>query len=334
MTQVEAATVRGAYVEELKPEATKWAEHDVWILTKARRPGDAGQQAPEQAGGKRRVGVFIGINQFQDQRIPPLQAAAADARQMQRDMKRFGKLDQSFLLIDEQATLGEIRDTICSHVLAATTLGDTVILYFSTHGSRCKDIEGEEDDKLDEFLAVHDTRIDNEDTVRKTALMDDAFGRWLQALDGRKIIVVLDTCHSGGQAGGGAGARGSGPAKGAAPAKGFDPGWLPRGLAGTEFDFLNGEVLRAKDIGQRDAVLLAASMATERAFERPDRGLSVMTHFLLESLQAQPRLTVVDAYWYVRRKVPAYVAAAFPGMTQTPVLVPDDEANKRLLLRP
>jgi CRISPR-associated endonuclease/helicase Cas3 len=191
-----------------------------------------------------------------------------------------------------------------------------------------------EDDKLDEFLAVHDTRIDNEDTVRKTALMDDAFGRWLQALDGRKIIVVLDTCHSGGQAGGGAGARGCGPAKGAAPAKGFDPGWLPRGLAGTEFDFLNGEVLRAKDIGQRDAVLLAASMATERAFERPDRGLSVMTHFLLESLQAQPRLTVVDAYWYVRRKVPAYVAAAFPGMTQTPVLVPDDEANKRLLLRP
>mgnify|MGYP001073480424 CR=1 FL=1 len=30
-------------------------------------------------------------------------------------------------------------------------------------------------------------------------VLDDTFGRWVQELDGRQVLVVLDTCHSGGQ---------------------------------------------------------------------------------------------------------------------------------------
>jgi hypothetical protein len=37
--------------------------------------------------------------------------------------------------------------------------------------------------------------------LHATMLLDDAFGRWLQNLDGRQDWpVILDTCHSGGQA--------------------------------------------------------------------------------------------------------------------------------------
>jgi len=40
------------------------------------------------------------------------------------------------------------------------------------------------------------------ETIRRTALTDDTFGRWIQDLDGRRVVLILDTCHSAGQAAG------------------------------------------------------------------------------------------------------------------------------------
>ena len=52
-----------------------------------------------------------------------------------------------------------------------------------------RDDNGDEDDGFDEFLVVHDSSIENLAAIRSSVLLDDAFGRWLQILDGREIIV-------------------------------------------------------------------------------------------------------------------------------------------------
>jgi hypothetical protein len=137
-------------------------------------------------------------------------------------------------------------------------------------------------------------------------VLDDTFGRWIQELDGRRVLVVLDTCHSGGQGQEKSLRTASTPA---APARGA-------------FDFLDGELARMKDIGQRETALLASSAASQVSFERREGDLSTMTYFLLGQLQADSRpLELKDAFAGLQSDVAKYVEATFPGTTQTPVLV-------------
>lgn len=104
-----------------------------------------------------------------------------------------------------------------------------------------------------------------------TTITDDEFGNWLhQALDGRQIVVILDSCHSGGF---GTAAKGE----------------LTDRAAPVAFDFLDEEISRMKDIGQADTALLATcspfeSVIVPREEDFPLR-LSLMTYFMVEQLQ-------------------------------------------------
>ena len=53
---------------------------------------------------------------------------------------------------------------------------------------------------------------------------------------------------------------------------------------GVAFDFLDAELVRLKDIGQRNTCLLTASSAAELSLVRPDGVLSVMTFHMIDSL--------------------------------------------------
>ena len=342
MTEVGTKGVRGAYVEQLKPQPTTWSEHDVWILTVEREEDQSvleertPRRSPAVRGAKRRVGVFIGIAEFLDKRIRRLETPDDDARAMDEVMRQVGQLDETFLLVNKQATFQNVYHTICTQVAQRTGPGDTVIIYLSTHGARCSDTKdderGDEVDGLDEFLVLYNTNIDRLDTIRATALMDDAFGRWLQDLDGREILVILDTCHSGGQATDEETVRAKDLPKSMKYVKGLTMPGVPND---GDFDFWDGEMARTKDIGQRDAVLLAAATAAQKAFERREGDFSVMTHYLIELLKSGPRVTLKDAFEYVSHKVPDYVQMKFPGTTQTPVLVPKkEEMEADLVLRP
>jgi len=311
--QARLSGVRAVYVEEAK-DTGDWAEHHVKIVT--RDPGenpasgtaaastpDAVQPGVDRAadtGPARRVGVFIGVSEFRDERIRDLTVCHRDASEMAKVLREHGQIGQGWVLLNEEATRAAIEQTIRSRVAAATRPGDSVIIYWSGHGSRCADNGGDEKDGFDEFLVPHDGNLDNVATIRKTMIMDDTFGRWIQELDGRRIVIVLDTCHSGGQSAGQKAIPG-------APAV---------------FDFLDGELTRIKDIGQRDTALLASSTSSQVSFERKEGDLSIMTYFLIERLRsAQGPVTVTDAHRQIRQAVTDYVTQTFPGTTQTPILV-------------
>jgi hypothetical protein len=176
-------------------------------------------------------------------------------------------------------------------------------------------------------------------------VLDDTLGRWIQALDGRKVCIILDACHSAGMAEGkglddendGQRSAGSGTASsvdavlaaitGANEGAGSyaDLGWQP---ITSPADFLGGKLGRMKDIGQNDADMLFSSASDEISAERRDGKLSVMTHFLAEKILASSTLTLEQGYQHVLVEVPKYMKAHFPGREQTPQLVPAQGGKK------
>jgi uncharacterized caspase-like protein len=297
----------------------QWAEHNVEITTVAAEQPDPAQQVNN--GKPQRVGLFIGISQYQDkENIRQLSCCHLDAQQMADALQKFGGLTRSpTMLLNEQATLENIHKAIAEDLPNSTRPGDTVILYWSGHGGRCANTDGTEPDGYDEFLVPSDGRLAD---PRKTMLLDKTFGRWMQALDGRKVMVVLDTCHSGGQIQGATkralNKNASDAIAKCSKAVSKDP---PQGW--TKPFFLDLELRRTKDLGQRDCVVLASSTAKQVSFERQEQDMSVMTYFLVDAIQKSPGpATLEQLFDRIKGKVSAYVEENFPGTTQTPILGP------------
>lgn len=298
--------VKDAVVEAVGAAPAAWAEHSVVLVTKEKKI------APPPA---RRVGLFIGVGKYQDRGIRPLDACGPDAVRMMNTMKTHCGVTEAFLLLDKDATLANIVAHIREKLVAATRPGDTVFIYWSGHGGRCADDNGDEKDGLDEFLVTYDTKLGDADTLRNTSLLDDAFGRILQDLDGRKIAVILDTCHSGGQANNEKGLQGLDGVK-----------------ALGDVDMFDNDVRRTKDIGQKDTALLVSSRAAQISFVRKTGELSVMTKVLDDVIrEGNGPLTLADAATRLKKLVPTYISENFPGATQTPELI--DDTNPSLLLR-
>lgn len=273
-------------------------------------------RAETSSGRPKRVGVFIGIRNYTDPGIRPLHVADRDAQSFAEAMRRFGQLDEAVVLVNERATLRNIEAVIYRSLPAATRPGDCVFLYWSGHGGRTSNLDGTEPDGYDEYLVPFDGRLEPASAVRTTMLLDKTFGRWVQNLDGRQLVVIIDACHSGGQT------------QGATKA-------ITAGDETTPFRkfFFATTLQRTKDIGQRETAVLASSRATQVSFEQPGGELSVMTHYLIELLSANPQpVTLRQAFEYVKVKVPSYVESHYPGTTQTPVLV--DQMTHPVLLRP
>jgi hypothetical protein len=267
-------------------------------------------------GRPKRVGVFIGVSNYQDPEIRPLKTADRDAQALAAVMKEKGQLDETAVLVNEKATLANIQAVLHHGLPAATRPGDLVIIYWSGHGGRTSNLDGTEPDGYDEYLVPHDGRLEPADAIRRTMLLDKTFGRWVQSLDGRKLIVIIDACHSGGQTQGAIKALTGGSPD--APFRKF---------------FFATTLQRTKDIGQRETAVLASSRASQVSFERRGRDLSVMTHFLIEKLggSADP-VTLQQAADYLVEQVPAFVEQHYAGTTQTPVFV--NQTTPPVFLRP
>jgi hypothetical protein len=297
--EVEPVSGRVRYRPECRHKYREWAEHHVVIWTRA-----ADATPPPRAA--RRVGVFIGISKFQDRKIRPLRVGDKDAVRMAAVMKAEGKLDEAVLLLDEKATLAAIEEQVLRRLPAATRPGDLVVLYWSGHGGQMASADGV---GLDEFLVPYDGRLGAADTLRSTMLLDKTFGRWVQALDGRKVIVILDACHAGGHAAG-----------------------TPKAAKGTARGFFEKALGYMREIDQKEAAVLASSLSSEVSYERREADLSVMTFFLVEKLRAGGPVTLTAAFDHVKVKVPVYMRERFPGRTQTPVLM--DRTTPPVYLRP
>ena len=160
------------------------------------------------------------------------------------------------LLLDRDATLERIRMAFAT---VARTSGphDTVVIFFSGHGARL----GNPDDPESALLPVE---CDGQ-KLGATGLSETEFSSALRGFAAKRLLVLIDACHSGG-AGSFKGLRSE-----ELPALGYHEKSLGRLAQGT------------------GRVFIASSRANEESWVLPNARNSVFTSHLLDALRGQAR---------------------------------------------
>jgi uncharacterized caspase-like protein len=150
----------------------------------------AADHGEEHSAGVKRA-LLIGINKYRA--VTGLQGAVNDVETMREVLiKRWGFLpDNITMLTDEGATREKVLGAI-RQIVAISEPQDTIYLHYSGHGSQVEDLNGDEEDGLDETLVPQDGRTNG---VRD--IVDDELDDIFSQLRTHNVIVVLDSCHSG-----------------------------------------------------------------------------------------------------------------------------------------
>jgi len=111
--------------------------------------------------------------------------------------------DHIVKLVNDQATKKNIlkQFNLLTH---KAQINDIIYIHFSTHGQQVVDIDGDEQDSLDEAIIPYDARKTCVKRVYegKNHLIDDELNQLLSALRKKigklsSLVVVIDACHSG-----------------------------------------------------------------------------------------------------------------------------------------
>ncbi|MGO8752598.1 MAG: DUF4384 domain-containing protein [Thermoguttaceae bacterium] len=321
-TPLTAQQVKGASLDLGKSHPGDWAEHDIDIQTYA-----ADRTIEARGGKRFGVFFGVANYQFNAEyerayhgRRMNLACCHRDARVLAELLREVGQLSDVRAFANEKATREQVEQSITGWLPVVSRPGDTVFIYFSGHGM---ELPGEYGGPAGAAMAPYDTvnfgilaelvkraeqgepvdrrvvewvttvksagsvKKAEEALIRHTAISDDLFGHWLQALDGRQVIVILDICHAGG----------------------FDDTgkFQPDAGKALEYKFFDDKFSRLKGIGQKDCALLAACGVSQTSMVREEGDLSVMTYYLAEQLrQAAGPLDLVQTHEYCKAKMQEY----------------------------
>lgn len=193
-------------------------------------------------------------------------------------------------LLDSQATQLAIRSELAD-LAKRTDANSTVFIYISSHGGQI-----EQGPDAGDYLLPVDVQLDQSvsppQIVAKTAISGNEFTKALGAIAARKMVVVLDCCHSGG----------IGEAKG-----GLEPEFKT-GLSDTYYEQLKTG---------RGRVIVASSRSDERSLILAGDENSLFTKYLLKGLRGDALgsggvIRIFDLYNYVQPKVVADATTQHP----------------------
>lgn len=147
--------------------------------------------APSARSGDK--ALLIGLNKYQyANSLHGTQNDVAAVRGLLTQKLGF-KADEIQELRDADATHDGILKAIDDWLVQGSKPGDRVVLYYSGHGDQTPDRDGDEtDDHQDEALVAYDAAADG-----KNMVLDDEIRAKLQRLEGREVLAVFDSCHSG-----------------------------------------------------------------------------------------------------------------------------------------
>jgi uncharacterized caspase-like protein len=144
-----------------------------------------------------RWSLIVGISKYQYQGLN-LQYAHRDAEEFYKLLltPNGGRFEERHIckLVNEQATTGKITQALRSF-LQKPARDDLVIVYFACHGSP----DPYRPDNL--YLLTHDT--DPADIAGTALPMREVRQAVTENLNAGKVVILADTCHSGGISGGG-----------------------------------------------------------------------------------------------------------------------------------
>ena len=153
---------------------------------------------PHQPPPATKWALVVGINDyanFGDEIGGDLYGAVNDAESI-RDVlvARWGYEPGSIkLLVDGAATRAAIEEAFTGWAPSVVRPGDQFFFFFAGHGSQMWDVDGDEEDGLDETFCPVD--VIKGSTERD--ISDDELARWLDAIPTEDIVVFWDKCHAG-----------------------------------------------------------------------------------------------------------------------------------------
>ena len=139
--------------------------------------------------------LLVGVNDYEH--VNPLSGCLNDVELMGRILtERYG-FDGSRVarVIDPHNRRDDILAAFDAFVIAAQR-DDTVLIYYSGHGSQAPDRDGDEPDDMDETIVPRDSGRGAEPNRDIT---DDEINSVVQALTARgaDVTFIFDSCHSG-----------------------------------------------------------------------------------------------------------------------------------------
>ena len=235
--------------------------------------------------------VVIGISQYKT--VRSLKYADKDALAFRDYLTRNVGVTPNHMtvLINEQATLFNLKRSLGTELKRKAGPKDTVIIYYAGHGAPETDASSPDGDGMEKYLIPYDA--DPQD-LYTTGLPMREVETIFHRLSAERVIFITDSCYSGATAG----RTFSTAARRATLSDGF----LTRLSKG------------------KGRVVLTASRAGEVSEERDDLGHGVFTYYLLEGLQGKADMdgdgliTVDEAYSYLSTHVPQAT-----GQNQHPV---------------
>lgn len=225
--------------------------------------------------------LIIGIGKYSDKRISPLELADADARgfyDLLIDPRHAGLPEENVrLLIDEEATLSNIKKAISGWLFKLADRDSTVIIFFAGHGGLESDKTNREADGIAKYLLPWDTDPDN---LFASALSNIDFQELLRTIKAQRLVGFLDSCYAAGVSSTGA----------------------------RDVDIVDDPY---KDLCQgKGRLIIASAQPNQRSWESKELGHGIFTHHLLQAIKGKADsnnngyTSALDVFRYLRDNVP------------------------------
>ena len=144
-----------------------------------------------------KLALLVGIDQYKSNTVRDLHGCVNDIRDIESVLETTFEFDRAGVesLTNERATRAAILSSFRRHLIDKAGPGDVAVFYYSGHGSRMKDVSGDEGgDGLDETIVPHDSRQGDVFDIS-----DDELNGLVRELLAKttNVTVILDSCHSG-----------------------------------------------------------------------------------------------------------------------------------------
>lgn len=244
----------------------------------------------------RLFGIFIGIDHYEDDRIPTLRYAVNDAKTL------YGIFSSSLeceaqIFTEQDATTKSIKQAITA-ISRKVSEEDAVILYFSGHGAmeEIPSVSGEK--VVSTYLVPYDADRDDLETTALSMEIDVA--RFFDRLQANSVVFFIDSCYSG-QAGGRT--------------------FPVRGIAYKKI--LSG-FPQLEKISGKGRIIVTSADSTELAIEHESLQHGVFTYYLIDALKGtsdsvkKGYTTFPELFGHLQKHVPGK-AKELSGREQNPL---------------